>query len=234
MDDTRTEDVPEPEPVRPTDPGDSDWPPYARPRSPRQVGIILGVVFVTVGIAVVVVYQQGHDKPVMTRRMVEPLEPPPPVVAAFPGLRACPAHAGGTCPGGAGGAMAGGGTCPGAAGGNCPGGQAGLGGGGGACPGGVGCPGAGGAPPQPVAWTAATPAARPPTAQPAVCPRCGGLALPVCDRCNAVMLPVRQGLFYCARCGAVGTPPCPYCGGRMTTGTLTPTMPAPPPGAGWQ
>jgi hypothetical protein len=201
-----------------TDTDANGWPPYYRPRPPVQVGLILGAVFVAVGIAVVVVYQQGHDKPMMTPQMMAPPQPQPAALAAFAaGLGTCPGHAAQACPG------AGGAGCP-------------TGGGGGACPGGAGGPGAGGAagqPVQPVASETTAPTARPSTAQPAVCPRCGGLAVPLCDRCNAVMLPLSAGLFSCGRCGAVGTPPCPYCGARMTTGTLTPTVPAPP-GARWR
>jgi len=217
--------------------GADEEPTYYRPRSPRQVGVILCVVFMAVGIAVVVVYQQGHDKPVMTRQKVLPPEVPEASVAALPpspglGTRNCP-NGGGACPGGGG---SGGGACPGAGGGMCPG----AGGGGGACPAGQACPGAGaggaacpggagacpgGAAALPVAF-AAPDRAQPPTAQPAVCPRCGGQALPLCDRCNAIMLPLSAGLFYCPHCGTVGTPLCPYCNARMTTGA-TRLAPAP-------
>jgi hypothetical protein len=207
--------------------------PYYHPRSPRQVGVILCVVFMAVGIAVVVVYQQGHEKPVMTRQMLLPPEAAQPSVAAFPpstglGTRNC-LHGGGACPGGGGGGGGGGGVCPGAGGGMGPG----AGGGGGACPAGQGCPGAGGAgtacpggagcpggaSARPVAFVAPDLSPQPPTAQPAVCLRCGGQALSLCDRCNAIMLPLSEGLFYCPHCGAVGTPLCPYCSARMTTGT---------------
>ncbi|HEY3359226.1 MAG TPA: hypothetical protein VGQ83_38610 [Polyangia bacterium] len=177
-------------------------PTYYHPRSPRQVGVILCVVFATVALSVIAVYQRGHDKPVMTRQKLELPEASEPATGL--GTRNCPT-AGGACPGGAAAAFPGGG--------------------GGACPGGGGraCPG--GASARPVAFV--TPDRSPPqpsTAQPAVCPRCGGQALPLCDRCNAIMLPLSEGLFYCPHCGSVGTPLCPYCGARMTTGT---TWPAP-------
>jgi hypothetical protein len=202
-DDLRADETPDPVP-----PPEDEYA-YYRPRPGRQVYLILGAIIFVVGVAVLLVYQTGDRKTILTKEALRPAVAPAPLlapaaapVAAAPdpwpgsGARNCPS----------------GGGCPGAAGGGAP-----------PCAGGGGCPGRTPAPPvQPVAFgapeaaaPAGAPAGGPPAAQPATCPRCGGHALPLCDRCSSIMLPAGGGLFYCPHCGSVGTPLCPYCNARM-------------------
>jgi len=185
---------------------------YYEPRSGKQAWLILGVIIFVVAVAVLLVYQTGDKKTILSKESLQPRAAPaaaPVVPAAWPGtVAAAPMPA--VAP------TLGARNCP--TGGGCMGqgcfGPATRGGGGG---GGMSCPGAA----APVAQLAAfgSPpsfAGNPPTAQPAVCPRCAAAALPLCDRCNAIMMPTGAGLYYCPNCGAVGTPLCPYCNARMT------------------
>jgi hypothetical protein len=222
--------------ARPTVVEEEEYP-YYRPRPARQVWLIICVVFIAVGISVLAVYQQGHDKPVLSKKLILPPQPSQPSMAAGPGAPnlgawncpsgggACPGAGGGACPGAGGGGCpaAGGGACPGAGGGGCPA------AGGGACPG-AGGGGAGGGQRTPTSGVtlAGCPGGCPAGAgggattqlvafgSQETSPRPPAAQPATCPRCGSQALPL------CDRCNAIMLPLsnglfyCPHCG---TVGT---------------
>ncbi|HEY3359013.1 MAG TPA: hypothetical protein VGQ83_37530, partial [Polyangia bacterium] len=95
-DDLREDEAPGPVP-----PPEEDEYSYYRPRPGKQVYLILGVIMFVVGVAVLLVYQTGDRKTILTKESLQPAAAPGGLAPALPapaptlGVRNCPS--GGAC-----------------------------------------------------------------------------------------------------------------------------------------